>query len=116
MTRSRPRTERLRRGALLAAAACAAAVLSAACADTDSSIPVETPKCVPSDGALPHEKLSEYCFFQGDMKDLVPADRAVEYQVAAALWSDHAAKQRMIVLPEGKKITFDPGENWQFPI
>ncbi|MEZ4311521.1 MAG: hypothetical protein R3F14_26090 [Polyangiaceae bacterium] len=72
--------------------------------------------CVPSTGPLPHDTLSEYCFFEGEMKDLVPRKGIYEYQVAAALWSDHAEKQRFIVLPEGKKITFDEEEGWQYPL
>src|SRR4051812_753895 len=96
----------------------AAAVLSAACTDVETESATGTapaPACAPKDGPLPHDKLSDYCFFKGDMKDLAPADDAVPYDVAAALWSDHAAKQRLLVLPKGQKIKFNAGENWQFP-
>ncbi len=110
MIPSLPRTDILRPALL----ALAAGLLGLSCADVDSSPPVET-GCVPKDGPLPHESLSDYCIYQGQMKDLVPSAGAVEYQVAAALWSDHAAKQRIIILPKGQKIKFDPGEDWQFP-
>ncbi len=117
MIRSRPRTD-------LLVLAGAAALLVAACSDEESSsssggtttTTVVPQACVPNDGPLPHEHLTEYCFFQGDLEDLVPADGTYEYDVAAALWSDHAAKQRLIALPKGKTITFDAGENWQFPL
>jgi len=114
MIRSRPSSDLL----LIAGAA---AVLAAACADTESSTSsggttVAPQACVPKDGPLPHEHLTDYCFFQGDLKELAPAEGVYPYDVAAALWSDHAAKQRMIVLPKGGKITFDPGEKWQFPL
>jgi len=110
MNPSLPRTDLLRPALL----ALATGLLGLSCADVDSSPPVET-GCIPKDGPLPHESLSDYCIYQGQMKDLVPSAGAFEYQVAAALWSDHAAKQRIIVLPKGQKITFDPGEDWQFP-
>jgi uncharacterized repeat protein (TIGR03806 family) len=104
--------------------ACAAGLFGAACSDLETAPGGSTsgsttssgpPACVPSDGPLPHEKLSEYCFFKGDLKDLAPAEGVEPYQVAAALWSDHAAKQRLIALPKGKKIAFGMGENWKFP-
>lgn len=92
-----------------------AALLCGACADEETA-PPPVAGCVPSEGPLPHEKLSEYCFFKGPMKDLVPAEGVQPYEVAAALWSDHAAKQRFIVLPKGEKITFSADENWQYPV
>lgn len=94
----------------------AAALSSAACADVDSTAPPPPAGCVPADGPLPHEKLSDYCFFEGPLKDLAPAEGAYPYEVAAALWSDHAAKQRLIVPPKGQKVTFGEGEDWVYPI
>lgn len=103
----------------LFAAATVAALLSTACEDLDTNVEPTTTTtasgCTPKAGPLPLENLSEYCFFDGEMKDLVPSARAVPYDVAAALWSDHAEKQRLIVLPEGQKVTFDEGENWLYP-
>jgi uncharacterized repeat protein (TIGR03806 family) len=52
------------------------------------------------------EELSEYRF----------DDRAWAFDVAAALWSDNAAKERAIVLPEGGTITFDEAEAWRWPV
>ncbi|MBK8251105.1 MAG: hypothetical protein IPK82_00350 [Polyangiaceae bacterium] len=85
-----------------------------ACADQESTLPPT--QCTPSSGALPHEKLSEYCFFEGEMKNLTPAYGVVEFQVAAPLWSDHAEKQRLIKLPAEGKIHFTPDENWEYPV
>jgi uncharacterized repeat protein (TIGR03806 family) len=111
--RRSPRSSRL-----LAPLACAASLCAAACEDGPIvPVPPDPPAgCVPSDGPLPHETLSEYCFFEGPMKDLVPAAGTQLYEVAAPLWSDHAEKQRLIVLPEGQKITFTEGEDWQYPL
>jgi uncharacterized repeat protein (TIGR03806 family) len=109
MTRCRPRSS------VFAAAVCAAAALATACADIETA-PEPAPACVPKDGPLPFEKLSDYCFFEDPMRDLVAADGILSYDVAAALWSDHAAKQRLIVLPKGQKVVFDKDEDWQFPV
>ena len=100
----------------LTAAVCAAALLQTACADLETDTgPAPPTKCIPKEGPLPHESLADYCLFDGPLADLTPAAGVVPYDVAAALWSDHAAKQRLIALPEGGKITFDPAEDWQFP-
>ena len=93
--------------------AAAAALLSAGCADVDTAVP--EPACTPQAGPFPLDDLAGYCLFEGDMKDLTPSARAVPFEVAAPLWSDHAEKQRLVVLPEGGKIRFDEGEDWQFP-
>lgn len=69
----------------------------------------------PVAGELPHDKLSDYDFFQGAMVDQIPKDGVVAYTVVAPLWADQAGKGRFIVLPEGEKITFGPGEDWVFP-
>lgn len=41
---------------------------------------------------------------------------AVPYDVNLPLWSDHAAKERFIVLPQGAKVTFDEKKSWHFPV
>jgi parallel beta-helix repeat protein len=63
----------------------------------------------------PHELLSEYGFFTGDLKAQIPAAGVTPYEVAVSLYSDAADKLRFIVLPPGGKITFDPTGQWQFP-
>lgn len=109
MSLSRPSSDR----ALFLVAALAA--LSSAACDGGGTTPDPPGACVPKDGPLPFDKLSDYCLFEGPMKDLAPAEGAVPYDVAAALWSDHADKHRLVVLPEGQKVTFHEGEEWQFP-
>ncbi|RMG93918.1 MAG: hypothetical protein D6705_17445 [Deltaproteobacteria bacterium] len=66
-------------------------------------------------GDIPYERLSDYGFFVGDLRDLEPAAGVVPYRVVSPLWADHAGKARFVVLPEGEKATFDPGETWSFP-
>ena len=57
-----------------------------------------------------------------DVATLTPAAGVVTYQVNAPLWSDGAAKQRWMALPNdgvhnspSEKITFKPEGNWKFP-
>ena len=105
----------------------ATGLFAASCADDETVSPVGgttttttetvTPQaCVPKEGPMPFEKLTDYCIYQGELKTLTPSEGVYPYDVAAALWSDHAAKQRLIVLPPGGKIKFDDGEGWQFPL
>lgn len=77
--------------------------------------PCEGSTRCPAELPMPMPRLSDYDFFQGPMRELVPKDGVVRYEVAAALWSDAAAKSRFIVLPPGGAIGFVEGEGWEFP-
>ncbi|MEO5714307.1 MAG: PQQ-dependent sugar dehydrogenase [Luteolibacter sp.] len=57
-----------------------------------------------------------------NLANLTPAQGVVPYGVNAPLWSDGAAKQRWMALPNdgvhnspSEKITFKPEGNWKFP-
>lgn len=84
-------------------------------AGVTSGDPCEGPTRCPADLPLPMPRLSDYDFFQGPMKELLPKDGVVRYEVAAPLWSDGAEKSRYIVLPQGGQIDFVEGEGWGFP-
>jgi glucose/arabinose dehydrogenase len=59
--------------------------------------------------------LSETGFFT-DVASLTPAPGMLEYQVAAPLWSDGAAKRRWLALPGLSQIPFHPTDPWSFPL
>lgn len=61
------------------------------------------------------QRLSDYQIFQGAMRSLVPAGNFVEYRLPAALFSDNSEKQRLIALPQGKKLTYIDDELPDFP-
>ena len=61
------------------------------------------------------EKLSEYGFFQGIIKDLHPAAGIFEYQLATPLFTDFAVKNRFIALPAGKPILYKTQGVLDFP-
>ena len=61
------------------------------------------------------DKLSEYGFFTGTLKDLAPADGVVPYELSTPLFSDHTVKHRFIVLPEGETIGYKASGIVDFP-
>ncbi|WP_347053603.1 hypothetical protein [Flavobacterium olei] len=56
------------------------------------------------DTVLFNQKLSHYGLFQGKISDLKPCDQAEIIELASQLFTDYAEKQRIIVLPRGKKM------------
>ncbi len=65
--------------------------------------------------APPPERLSATgCF--SDLAALTPVEGIVPYAIALGFWSDGAAKQRFVVLPEGGRITPSASGPWDFPI
>ncbi len=64
---------------------------------------------------LGKEKLSEYGFFVGALKDLVPAQDVIPYSINSALFSDYAFKKRFIKIPAGTKIKYSEADVFDFP-
>jgi uncharacterized repeat protein (TIGR03806 family) len=60
-------------------------------------------------------KLSDYGFFEGDLKELVPADGVIPYALNSALFTDYAFKSRFIKIPKGSKAIYHPDEVLDFP-
>jgi len=50
------------------------------------------------------------------VKDHVPAPGLIPYTVNVPLWSDGAAKDRFLVLPEKGKVVFKERDQWEFPV
>ncbi len=61
------------------------------------------------------EKLSEYNFFVGDLKDLSPAENVIPYDLNSPLFSDYAYKKRFVKIPAGSKAVYHPSETFEFP-
>jgi len=55
----------------------------------------------------PHATLSAYGFFSGNMKDLVPIDRVLPYDLIDPLFTDYAKKKRHIWLPVDSVAEWD---------
>jgi len=55
----------------------------------------------------PHATLSEYNFFNGDLKDLNPTFGVVPYDLITPLFSDYAKKKRFIWMPNGVRGNYN---------
>jgi len=55
---------------------------------------------------VPYPKLSDYKFFEGDIKDQVPSLNVIPYEPASGLFTDYASKKRFIWMPLGVKANY----------
>ncbi len=55
---------------------------------------------------VPYDKLSEYNFFVGEMKNQNPANRVLLYEPASTLFTDYALKKRFVWMPDGTISTY----------
>jgi uncharacterized repeat protein (TIGR03806 family) len=62
-----------------------------------------------------HEKLSEYNFFDGLLRDLSPADGVIPYTINTPLFSNYAEKSRFFRLPADAKISYRDSSVFAFP-
>lgn len=66
--------------------------------------------------AVPYAKLSDYKFYEGDLKNMEPAYKVIPYDLNSALFTDYAKKKRFIWMPEGAQATYDEdGKILNFP-
>lgn len=77
--------------------------------------------CLPFAGFLeagntPKMNLSEYGFFTGELKQLVPAKGVVPYHLNTPLFTDFAEKLRFVVLPEGAVVPYNDTAVFAFPV
>lgn len=63
----------------------------------------------------PFEKLSEYQFFTGALKELRPNDRVLPYDLNTPLFTDYAEKSRFVWMPEGTGAQYAEREAFTFP-
>ena len=65
---------------------------------------------------VPYQKLSDYKFFEGIMKDQTPALGVLPYEPISQLFTDYAHKKRFVWMPEGVKATYNgDGKVLDFP-
>ncbi len=63
----------------------------------------------------PHEKLSQYQFFEGNLADLKPSERVLPYDLNSPLFSDYAHKARFVWMPEGTSANYTNDRVLDFP-
>lgn len=96
---------------ILATALCAAVAMVHGCNNGDTGN--ETAGA--TTGFTFREKLSDYGFFQGRLNGLQPIAGVVQYELATPLFTDHALKDRFIILPAGKQVTYTANGPLDFP-
>ncbi len=64
----------------------------------------------------PAEKLSEYGLFATANAGAAPSEGVVPYDLVNALFSDYAAKHRLVYVPKGQGATYDPDTVFDFPV
>lgn len=70
------------------------------CSDQDDTYTPVSPVTVDLT-LVPYQKLSDYKFFEGDIKDQVPSLNVIPYEPASSLFTDYASKKRFIWMPNG---------------
>ncbi len=76
------------------------------CSDKDDEYTPVSPVVVDLT-QVPYPKLSDYQFFEGDMKELNPSLNVIPYEPSSVLFSDYAHKKRFVWMPPGTKATFN---------
>ncbi len=60
---------------------------------------------------VPYQKLSDYKFFAGEMKNQIPSLGVLPYEPASPLFTDYAHKKRFVWMPNGVKATYEGDGN-----
>lgn len=85
-----------------------AVIISCSRSDDDTYVPVIPTSPVNVDlTKVPYQKLSDYHFFSGAMKNQTPSLNVLPYEPASPLFTDYAHKKRFVWMPIGKKATYN---------
>ena len=79
-----------------------------ACTNLDTEEEYKTVSPVTVDLTLvPYPVLSDYHFFEGAMKDQIPALNVLPFKPASSLFTDYAHKKRFVWMPPGVSATYN---------
>ncbi|RYY30666.1 MAG: hypothetical protein EOP46_21335 [Sphingobacteriaceae bacterium] len=73
--------------------------------DTYTPVPEVSPVTVDLT-KVPYQKLSEYKFFEGELKDQKPSLNVLPFAPASSLFTDYAQKKRFVWMPDGTQATY----------
>ncbi len=91
-------------------------ILIVSCSDKDDNYIAVSPVTVDLT-QVPYQKLSDYHFFEGAMKNQNPSLNVIPYEPASSLFSDYASKKRFVWMPNGVKATYvSDNKILEFPI
>ncbi len=82
------------------------------CSDEDKETNYEPVSPVVVDlTQVPYPKLSDYKFFEGEMKNQIPSLDVLPYEPISQLFTDYAHKKRFVWMPKGTKATYNGDGN-----
>lgn len=81
-------------------------ILTSCSSSDDGYIDVPVSPVVADLTQVPYPKLSDYKFFQGELKNLTPSYGVIPYKPASELFTDYAKKKRFVWLPNGTKASY----------
>lgn len=90
---------------LLSVAVLLTFIIFISCSDKDDEYIPVSPVTVDLT-LVPYPKLSDYHFFEGEIRDQIPSLNVVEYEPASTLFTDYASKKRFIWMPNGVAATY----------
>lgn len=94
-----------------------AALIVISCSNSDQEEYIDLPEVSVNLATVPYAKLSDYHFFEGEIKAQIPASNVIPYEPASALFSDYAHKKRFIWLPKNTQATYNGDDNiFEFPV
>lgn len=93
-------------------------IFSCSKSESENYIPIEAKIPVNMNlSKVPFNSLSEYHFFEGNLKDLKPSTNVIPYEPASSLFADYAHKKRFVWMPAGTKATYVSDDNvFEFPV
>jgi uncharacterized repeat protein (TIGR03806 family) len=89
-------------------------IMSCSTDSVEQDVLADTPNIPPV--LSPHEHLSDYNIFTGELKKLSPVDRLVPYDLNTQLFTDYAEKLRFAYVPADKKIEISESNDFTFPV
>jgi len=77
------------------------------CTDSDDKKYIPVSPVVVDLTQVPYSKLSDYHFFDGEMKNQIPSLNVIPYEPASSLFTDYALKKRFVWMPSNVHATYD---------
>ena len=83
----------------------------------DDYVPIPVSPVVLDIDAFPFNTLSEYNFFEGDMKSQEPVYGVIPYEPISTLFTDYAKKKRFVWMPDDVQATYVSDDTFiDFPV
>ena len=92
------------------------AVISYSCSD-EAYVAIEYSPVNYNINEMPYENLSQYNFFQGELKNLDPVYGVIPYELISSLFTDYSIKNRFLWMPDGVSAEYISSSSvFDFPV